>query len=66
MYFDFQHMDFEDWIVAKMRGFPAQDKFLDKFRVKPNAALLRNLHYRTAGYTSEMHVEKIFNYTYMN
>lgn len=58
-YFDFQHMDFEDWIIAKMRGFPASDKFLSKFRIKPNAALLKNLHFRTSGYTGEEHNKKI-------
>ena len=58
-YFDLQNIDFEDWIVEKMRGFPASDKFLNKFRIKPNAALLRNLHYRLFKYTGEMHMKKI-------
>lgn len=65
-YFDFQHMDFEDWIIARMRGFPASDNFLNKFRVKPNAALLKNLHYRTCGYSTQEHTEKIKNYSFMN
>jgi hypothetical protein len=59
-------MDFEDWVIAKMRGFPAQDKFLEKFRIRPNAALLRNLHYRLSNYTGKMHVTKIRNYAYLN
>ena len=59
-------MDFEDWVVAKMRGFPAEDAFLQKFRIKPNAALIKNIAYRTENYTGAQHMEKIWNYTYMN
>ncbi len=49
-----------------MRGFPAQDQFLGKFRIKPVAALLKCLVYRLKDYNKEMHEAKIYNFKYMN
>jgi len=39
--------DAEEFLVSKMRGFPPGDNFLDRFRIKPNAALLKNIAART-------------------
>lgn len=66
MYMDWQHIDFEDWTIAKTRGFPAGVNFLEKFRIRPNAALMRNLHQRLVNYTAEIHSHKISNYMNMN
>jgi hypothetical protein len=61
-YFKFQHIDPEDWVVKVTRGFPATDNFLEKFRIRPNAVLMRNLYERLSIYTNEYHERKIRNY----
>lgn len=60
LYMKFTSQDVEDYVVALTRGFPKTDNFLQRFRIKPNAALLANLHYRCADYTPEMHQKKIY------
>jgi len=52
-YFRLQRTDLEDFFVSKMRGFPPGDNFLTRFRIKPNAPLLRNMASRLNGYTQE-------------
>ena len=49
-----------------MRGFPPGENFLQRFRMKPNAALIRNIVSRTRGYTKEMHIKKIRNFQIVN
>jgi hypothetical protein len=49
-----------------MRGFAPGDSFLDRFRIKPHAAVVRNLAIRTKDYTDEMHREKISNMQFIN
>jgi len=39
--------DAEEFLIAKMRGFPPGDDFLARFRIRPNAGLLRNIAART-------------------
>lgn len=65
-YFKTQRIDIEDFLVSKMRGFPGEDNFLQRFRIRPNAALLRNIAYRTTGYTEAEHQEKIKNFMHIN
>jgi len=52
-YMQHESMDIEDFVVSLTRGFVADQDFLLKFRVKPNAALLKNLVYRLAKYSKE-------------
>jgi hypothetical protein len=60
-------MDFEDFIIAKMRGFPDEPgRYLEKFRQKLNAVILKCLVYRLKDYNKQKHEAKIFNYKYMN
>ena len=54
-YFRFQRADLEDFFVSKMRGFPPNDNFLERFRIKPNAPLLRNIATRLRDYTDDQH-----------
>jgi uncharacterized FlgJ-related protein len=54
-YMQFESMDIEDYVVALTRGFVAEEDFLIKFRVKPNAALMKNLVYRLGKYSKEQH-----------
>lgn len=49
-----------------MRGFPPGDDFLARFRISPNAALVRNIAMRTENYTSEVHQKKIKGLQYFN
>lgn len=58
-YMDYRSQDTEDFVVAKLRGFGAAENFLHKFRIKPSACLLRNIHYRCSNYTAKMHQDKI-------
>ena len=61
-YFErFRREDIEEFTVKRMRGFPPGDNFLERFRIRPNAALIRNIALRTQNYTNEMHQAKIFN-----
>ena len=55
-YFErFRREDIEEFTVKRMRGFPPGENFLERFRVRPNAALIRNIALRTKNYTNEMH-----------
>ena len=65
-YMKFEHIDPEDYVVAKVRGFPATEDFLEKFRIRPNAALVRNLHFRLNNYTNTDHQRKISNFMRTN
>jgi hypothetical protein len=58
-YMQHESMDIEDFVVSLTRGFVADQDFLLKFRVKPNAALLKNLVYRLGKYSKEQHIQKI-------
>lgn len=49
-----------------MRGFPPNENFLERFRIKPNAALLRNIATRVIGYTDTEHQAKIKNFMFVN
>lgn len=49
-----------------VRGFGDSENYLEKFRIKPNASLLRNLHYRTFKYSNVDHQKKIHNYMRTN
>jgi hypothetical protein len=51
-FFEFQHVDAEDWTIMMTRGFAPGDDFLGKFRVKPNAALYKNLYERLSKYNA--------------
>jgi hypothetical protein len=51
-YFEFQHLDGEDWTITMTRGFAPGGDFLEKFRVKPNAALYKNLFERLSKYNA--------------
>ena len=45
--------DLNEEIVSKIRGFTVTDfDFLAKFRVKPCAANIAMIHYRTANFTA--------------
>ena len=46
MYMRHESIDTEDYVVSLTRGFPPDSEFLQKFRVRPNAALMKNLLYR--------------------
>lgn len=62
-YFDrIKRVDVEDFFIANIRGFPDGDNFLHRFRIRPNAALIRNIAMRVKGYTNEMHQAKIRNF----
>lgn len=65
-YFKLQRIDVEDFFVSRMRGFPPNENFLSRFRVKPNAALLRNIASRVIGYTDADHKAKIKNFMDVN
>lgn len=54
-YFKFQRQDLEDFFVSNMRGFAPNENFLQRFRIRPNAALLRNIAFRVKGYNNEQH-----------
>ena len=58
-YMAFTGGDTEDFVVAKLRGFGAAENFLQKFRIRPSAGLLRNIHWRCSNYSSKMHQDKI-------
>jgi len=61
-YMKWENMDHEDVLTALARGFPSTDNFKMKFRIRPNAALLKNLHLRLHGHTKEAHKKTIKNY----
>ena len=44
------------------RGFEPAENYLEKFRVRPNAAMMRNLHERLSNYTPLYHEQKISHY----
>ena len=52
-YFRLQRTDLEDFFVSSMRGFAPNENFLQRFRIKPNAPLLRNMAFRLSSYTKE-------------
>lgn len=55
-YFErFRREDIEEFTIKRMRGFAPGDNFLERFRIRPNAALIRNIALRTSNYTNEMH-----------
>jgi dTDP-4-amino-4,6-dideoxygalactose transaminase len=47
------HFDYKKKVVALMRGFAPSDNFLQKFRLRPSAALLSFLHYRLTTFDEE-------------
>lgn len=58
--------DPEEFLVSKMRGFPYGENFLERFRIKPIAALARNIAARTRNYTKQMHCKKVKNFQIVN
>jgi len=52
----------EEFFISKLRGFSASADFLHKFRVKPCAALIAMIHYRTAKYTKDDFMKRNANY----
>lgn len=62
----FEHIDVEDYVTDKVRGFAKTENFLDKFRIRPTASLFRNLHFRLCNYTAEKHQKKIENFMRTN
>ena len=65
-YFEHKKQDMEDYLVSKLRGFASTDNFLNKFRLKCNAALIKNMIYRIESYTPANHNDKISNYSMLN
>jgi hypothetical protein len=49
-----------------VRGFAATENYLQKYRLRCNAAMLNNIIARVESYTSEMHRKKIQNYVTLN
>lgn len=61
-YYRMMGKDVENELISKMRGFAADADFLGKFRVKPNAALIAMIHYRTSKFKKADFEKRVANY----
>lgn len=59
-------VDVEEQQIKVVRGFSKEeDNYLSKFRLKPCAAILKTIIFRTEKYTAQDHTKKIQNYLKM-
>jgi hypothetical protein len=67
LYFKARGQDIETELVKQMRGFPATDEpYLNKYRVRPCAPLMKQIIDQTKGYSSKDHKAKIENFHRMS
>ena len=65
-YFRLMGQDQEEVLVAKLRGFPASDEpYLNKYRLKPCAPLIKMIIETTKNYSNQDHLTKIENFSRM-
>ena len=67
LYFKARGQDMEAELVKQLRGFPATDEpYLNKYRLRPCAPLIKMIIHQTKGYSNKEHKVKIENYHRMS
>lgn len=62
-YMRYKGQNMEDFLVSMIRGFnPNDPNFLQKFRIQPNAALLKVIYFATSSYNEAVHVKRVKNH----
>ena len=65
-YFKWRNLDLEDYLISKIRGFAVDpENFLSKFRIQPNAPLLKMLFEKNRVYDKRAHEKKVANFKKM-
>ena len=65
-YFAWRQIDFEDYLISKIRGFATDpSNYLSKFRIQPNAPLLKMIYEKQRNYDKKIHAQRIRNFKRM-